>query len=87
MTEQQSRLLKVIKRYVDEHGYSPSYREMARCVGLHSTSGIVRLINALEAQGHIRRTEGGSRNIELVNPLEHVSTADLKAEIERRNIA
>jgi repressor LexA len=58
-TRRQKEVLDFITRYIDSHGYEPSYQIIARHIGVSSKAGIAKHIKALEAQGHLtRRTEG-----------------------------
>ena len=58
-TRRQKEVLDFITRYIDSHGYEPSYQIIARHIGVSSKAGIAKHIRALEAQGCIaRRSEG-----------------------------
>ena len=50
MTPRQKFLLDFIRKYVDEHGLSPSYREMAHAMGSthpsHAFATVERLLRA-----------------------------------------
>lgn len=48
-------MLDLISRYIDSHGYRPSYQVIARILGLRSRAGIARIVQDLEAQGLIER--------------------------------
>lgn len=65
MTERQFKLLALITTFISERGFSPSYDEMKRALGLKSKSNIHALIVRLEERGHVRRTRG-ARSVELV---------------------
>ena len=99
ITGQQSRLLQYIAKHSTEQGFCPSYRQMMDAVGIHSTSGVSRLIAALEERGLIRRMPNRKRAIELLKPvkvdveiaaaelktsLAHYSTQELRRELVRR---
>lgn len=49
--------LKIIKRYQMEYGYTPSYRDLVKELGLASTSAIPSKINYLELEGYITRPD------------------------------
>jgi repressor LexA len=58
-TRRQKEVLDFITRYIDSHGYEPSYQIIARHIGVSSKAGIAKHIKALEAQGCLtRRIEG-----------------------------
>lgn len=44
---------------------TPTYRELADKAGLKSTSGVHRVIEALEAQGRITRLKNTKRSIKI----------------------
>lgn len=65
-TRRQKEVLEFITRYIDKHGYEPSYQQIAWHLGVASKAGIAKHINALENQGLLaRRRENGSFNIEV----------------------
>lgn len=66
LTSAQRRCLEFIRSYVAEHdGVGPSYRELAKGLELCSTSGVHRLVTALESRGWLTRIAGSSRAIKL----------------------
>ena len=66
LTPKQHDLLLFIKSRLDDTGVSPSFEEMKDALGLHSKSGIHRLIKALEERGFIRRLPNRARALEIV---------------------
>ena len=61
-------MLDFIARYIDKHGYEPSYQIIARHIGVSSKAGIAKHIRALEAQGCLtRRSEGRGFSIAAPN--------------------
>ena len=54
-TRRQREVLDFIIRYIDGHGYEPSYQLIARELGVSSKAGIAKHIKALEEQGLLRR--------------------------------
>jgi repressor LexA len=54
-TRRQREVLDLISRYIDSHGYRPSYQVIARILGLRSRAGIARIVQDLESQGLIER--------------------------------
>src|SRR5215469_1855887 len=68
LTPRQRRILRFIHDWVQEHGYSPSMREIGRGVGLTSTSSVEHQLSALESMGHLRREAGCSRTVEVRLP-------------------
>lgn len=71
LTKQQSIALAFIRRHCAEHGFSPSYQEIAQALGLKSRSGVHRLVAALEERGFINRgAPYRARSIGINNPAE-----------------
>jgi SOS-response transcriptional repressor LexA len=69
LTQRQRDLLTFLEGYIRANGgVSPSYREMARALGLKSQSGIHRLIGGLEERGFIERRQRLRRSISIVEP-------------------
>lgn len=59
-TQRQREVFDFICRYIEAHGYRPSYQVIARQTGTRSRSGIARIVRDLEAQGLLsRRRESG----------------------------
>lgn len=67
LTERQKSILAFINRYVDQHGYPPSIREIGPAFGIKSLRGVTIHLDALERKGYIRR-ESTSRSIQLLSP-------------------
>lgn len=65
-TRRQREVLDFIIRYIDGHGYEPSYQLIARELGVSSKAGIAKHIKALEEQGLLRRRrENGSFRLDV----------------------
>ncbi len=65
-TRRQREVLDFIIRYIEGHGYKPSYQLIARELGLSSKAGIAKHIKALEEQGLLqRRRENGTFKLEI----------------------
>ncbi|MBQ9090627.1 MAG: transcriptional repressor LexA [Alphaproteobacteria bacterium] len=79
LTKKQRDLLFFIHRSIQSDGICPSYEEMCSFLGLHSKSGIHRLINALEQRGFIRRLPNKARAVEILTlPEERCPTRQIK---------
>lgn len=65
LTRKQKAVLDMIARFVEEHGYSPSYQEIAGEMGLASLATVHKHILALEAKHYLRRGFNQSRSIDL----------------------
>ncbi|MBU4315602.1 transcriptional repressor LexA [Patescibacteria group bacterium] len=67
ITKKQREVLDFIEHFVQTNGYTPSYREIAKGMGLASPSTVYQHIQALCEKGIINTADDGSaRSIELV---------------------
>ncbi len=67
LTRKQREVLDCIEHFVREHGYTPSYREIAQVLGLSSPATVHQHIKALCEKGIINTGENGqARSIEVV---------------------
>lgn len=71
LTLRMKQALEYIQFYQNEWGITPSYDEMRNALGLHSKSGVHRLILALEERGFIRRLKHRARAIEVIPDTTH----------------
>jgi repressor LexA len=65
LTKRQKQVMDLIARFVDDNGYSPSYEEIAKGLGLASLATVHKHISALEAKSYLRRGFNQSRSIEV----------------------
>ena len=65
MTPKQAALLRAIKQYWDEHGYSPSISDLEKLTNSYSAAVRYQL-NLLEKRGHITREFGAHRSIRVI---------------------
>ena len=65
LTKRQESILAFITRYVNQHGYPPSIREIGPAFGIKSLRGVTIHLDALERKGYIRR-ESTSRSIQVL---------------------
>ena len=94
MSPRQAQTLAFIRDYIDEHGHSPTYEQIAAGIGRAHKGGAHGIVARLIKLGHLRSDGGGSRNLMIAVPqqgeaygLRFVPTSMLKAEIERRDRA
>ena len=66
LTKKQHDLLIFIDSRLKKEGVCPSYEEMCSFLGLHSKSGIHRLITSLEQRGFIKRLPNKARALEIL---------------------
>jgi repressor LexA len=71
LTKKQSEILAYIRSHLSEHGYAPSYREIADHFGLSSPATVHQHVQSLTEKGVIAiGDEGEARSIELVQAVE-----------------
>lgn len=66
ITKRQEDVLNYIKKYVVEHGFPPSTREIGAALGLSSPATVHTHLKKLEDAGCIRKTDSKFRTIEIV---------------------
>src|SRR5438105_11236645 len=84
LTARQRKIVRFIGDWVQEHGYSPSMREIGRAVGLTSTSSVEHQLSALEAKGYLRREAGCPRTVEVRGQLQAGPPGAAQAPAARR---
>src|SRR4051794_40343562 len=56
-----------LSHFIEDHGYSPSYEEIASGLGLASLATVHKHIQALEAKQYLRRSYNHSRSLEIAD--------------------
>lgn len=69
LTKKQKQILDFIHDFQRDHGYSPSYREIASHFELSSVATVFQHVKNLEKRGFVRIAENEARSIEIVEPL------------------
>lgn len=59
-------ILEFIKKFHEENGYAPTYREIRDGVGLSSTSQVVPYIDDLIHEGKLIKEPGVARTLRIV---------------------
>ncbi|MEO7145556.1 MAG: transcriptional repressor LexA [Bryobacteraceae bacterium] len=65
LTKRQKQVLDFLADFVEKHGYSPSYEELADGLGLASLATVHKHVLALETKHYIRRSFNQSRSLEV----------------------
>ena len=72
------RILNYIRQFLDEKGYAPTVRDIARGCNISTPSVVQHHLNKLEDEGHIRRDPTVFRSIQLTDrKMESVYTVPL----------
>jgi len=66
LTKRQKQILDHICDFIDEHGYAPSFEEIADSFGYSSLATVHEHLSNLERKGYIRKSYNESRSIEVV---------------------
>lgn len=66
LTEKQLEILNIIKNYIAENGYSPSFREIGKIAKINSSATIWTHINNLKQKGYITYIKGTNRTIRVL---------------------
>jgi SOS-response transcriptional repressor LexA len=65
-TKKQKELLDYIQAFIDEHGYSPSYREIMNGLAYTSVATVALHVGNLIKRGHLRKRDHSARSLEVV---------------------
>jgi len=68
LTRRQSEILDYLRAHIAEHGYAPSFEEIAERFGFASLATVHEHLTNLERKGYIRRSYNESRAIEVLPP-------------------
>ena len=77
LTKRQKEILDFIHGFIDEHGYAPSFEEIAHSFGYSSLATVHEHLSNLERKGYIRKSYNESRSIETVPEDVTVSAMEL----------
>lgn len=66
-SKKQRELLTFIEKFIAEHGYSPSYREIMAGCDYTSVATVALHVRNLIARGHLRKRDHSARSIEVVH--------------------
>lgn len=66
LTRRQKQVLDFLVSFINRHGYSPSYEEIADGLELTSLATVHKHLHTLERKGFIRRSYNQSRSIEVM---------------------
>jgi len=67
LTQRQNEAYEFIRGYMDQHRKPPTLQEIGEALGIASTNGVYKLLQALEKKGWIEREKHAARGIELVD--------------------
>lgn len=77
LTKRQKEILDYLHEYVEDHGYAPSYEEIARHFRFSSLATVHEHLENLKRKGYIRKGYNESRSIELLPAQMRVAAVEL----------
>src|SRR5690606_10533182 len=66
LTRRQKEIMDFLQEYLEEHGYAPSFEEIAKHFGFGSLATVHEHLENLKRKGYIRKAYNESRSIQLV---------------------
>ena len=81
LTKRQEDTLNVIKKFIADHGYPPTVREIGKILNLSSPATIQVHLNCLADKGYISKGDNRNRTIELKVENEFIKKDDLAVNI------
>jgi len=77
-TKKQKELLAYIEAFINEHGYSPSYREIMNGLQYTSVATVALHVGNLIKRGHLRKRDHNARSLEVVTGSDTPAEVPLK---------
>lgn len=65
-SKKQYELLEFVKKFIGEHGYGPSYRDIMKGCSYSSVATVAVHIDNLIKKGHLRKKDHSARSLEVV---------------------
>ncbi len=75
-TKKQRELLTFIEDFINQHGYSPSFREIMTGLQYTSVATVALHVNSLIKRGHLRKRDGKARSLEVVQRTRSADSAE-----------
>lgn len=66
LSERQRNILNFMEKYIEQHGFPPTIREIGEATGINSTSVVNYNLNKLVSAGYLSRSARASRGLRLV---------------------
>lgn len=76
LTKKQKRTLDYVSSFIEQHGYSPSYREIANGLKLSSVATVAQHIDSLVSKGLLTKGNNSARSLLPVGEIESASMTD-----------
>jgi repressor LexA len=85
MGERHRKIMEFLTTFQEDHGYSPSIREIGESINVSSTSLVDYYLKQLEDQNYIDRDQHTSRSIRILRPM-YPSIAGQAAQVMRKAV-
>lgn len=69
LSERQRNILRFMDRYLHDHGFPPTIREIGEATDIDSTSVVNYNLNKLSEAGFVERTDAKARGLRLIRPI------------------
>lgn len=76
LTKKQKRTLDYVSSFIEQHGYSPSYREIANGLKLNSVATVAQHIDSLVSKGLLTKGNNSARSLLPVGEVEAATITD-----------
>lgn len=77
LTKKQKRTLDYVSSFIEQHGYSPSYREIANGLKLNSVATVAQHIDSLVTKGLLTKGNNSARSLLPVGAIEASTITDI----------
>lgn len=78
LSRRQQNILKFMARYMEQHGYPPTIREIGEATDINSTSVVNYNLNKLVRAGYLERSDRVSRGMRLTGGIPGVDTTPVR---------
>lgn len=85
LTVKQNEILDCIKKYISDHGYPPTVREICKIKNYSSPSTVQKYIDVLIEKGFIRKDKIKNRSIELLVDNEYLNKNTINVPLLNKN--
>jgi SOS-response transcriptional repressor LexA len=70
ISKKQAEILKIVQSFINDHGYSPTVREIKKLAGLKSSSTVYLHLTKLQKKGYITKENGMPRTLRVLKKAE-----------------
>jgi len=70
LTRRQLEVMTFIEAFVDQHGHSPPYQDVADALGMASKSGVCKAVDRLVERGYLRRFRKRGQGLDILRRID-----------------